>query len=102
MLRKKWGVVSLGGLLAVLLVTSSKAAEGAINSWTSTNGPEGGPIRALAIDPQTPATVPREQTALRYLSSMAAVRYRPGHNQNRPRRGSSRLPVMERFDENPK
>src|SRR5438105_1230466 len=34
-----------------------QTAEGGINSWTSTNGPGGGPIGALAIDPVTPATL---------------------------------------------
>src|SRR5256885_1031965 len=57
MLRKQWRFVSLGVLLGALLVTSSRAAEGGINSWTSTNGPNGGPIGALAIDPVTPATL---------------------------------------------
>src|SRR2546429_8003249 len=55
--RKEWRFVSLGVLLGALLVTSSRAAEGGINSWTSTNGPNGGPIGALAIDPVTPATL---------------------------------------------
>ena len=55
MLRKKLRLVSLGVLLGALLVTSSMTAEGGINSWTS-NGPGGGSIRALAIDPVTPAT----------------------------------------------
>src|SRR5439155_1064824 len=57
MLRKQWRFVSLGVLLGALLVTSSRTAEGGINSWTSTNGPGGGPIGALAIDPVTPATL---------------------------------------------
>src|SRR5438874_1144866 len=34
-----------------------QTAEGGINSWTSTNGPGGGPIGALAIDPVTPTTL---------------------------------------------
>ena len=42
MLRKKLRFVSLGVLLGALLVTSSMTAEGGIDSWTSTNGPEGG------------------------------------------------------------
>src|SRR5207249_10170841 len=57
MQSKQWRFVSLGVLLGALLVTSSRAAEGGINSWTSTNGPNGGPIGALAIDPVTPATL---------------------------------------------
>jgi len=57
MLRKKLRFVSLGVLLGALLVTSSMTAEGGIDSWTSTNGPEGGWIRAVAIDPVTPATL---------------------------------------------
>src|SRR5437870_7111893 len=56
MQRKKLRFVSLGVLLGALLVTSSMTAEGGINSWTS-NGPEGGWIVALAIDPVTPATL---------------------------------------------
>src|SRR5438094_4379086 len=56
MLPKKWRFISLGVLLGALLVTGSRAAEGGINSWTS-NGPNGVPIRALAIDPVTPATL---------------------------------------------
>src|SRR5204863_4967497 len=39
------------------LVTSSRTAEGGINSWTGTGRLEGGPIGALAIDPVTPATL---------------------------------------------
>ena len=50
MLDKKLGLASLGVLVGVLFVTSSMTAEGGINSWTS-NGPEGGRIVALAIDP---------------------------------------------------
>src|SRR5438128_715626 len=57
MQSKQWRFVSLGVLLGALLVTSSRAAEGGINSWTNTNGPNGGPIGALAIDPVTPATL---------------------------------------------
>src|SRR5437870_7033894 len=57
MQRKKLRFVSLGVLLGALLVTSSMTAEGGINSWTSTNGPRGGSIGALAIDPVTPATL---------------------------------------------
>src|SRR5207245_2023532 len=56
MQRKKLRFVSLGVLLGALLVRSSMTAEGGINSWTS-NGPEGGWIVALAIDPVTPATL---------------------------------------------
>ena len=56
MQRKKLRFVSLGVLLGALLVTSRMTAEGGINSWTS-NGPEGGWIVALAIDPVTPATL---------------------------------------------
>ena len=56
MLRRKLRLVSLGGLLGALLVTSSVTAEGGINSWTSI-GPEGGSIAALAIDPVTPGTL---------------------------------------------
>src|SRR5437867_6257230 len=56
MLRRKSRLVSLGGLLSALLVTSSMTAEGGINSWTSI-GPEGGSIAALAIDPVTPGTL---------------------------------------------
>ena len=44
-------------LLAALLVASSVSPAGAgINVWT-TNGPEGGLIVAVAIDPTTPSTV---------------------------------------------
>src|SRR6267143_1396182 len=57
MQRKKLRFVSLGVLLGALLVTSSMTAEGGINSWTSTNGPGGGSIGALAIDPVTPSTL---------------------------------------------
>src|SRR2546427_6914130 len=57
MLRQKLRLVSLGVLLGASLVTSSMTAEGGINSWTSTNGPNGGSIRALAVDPVTPATL---------------------------------------------
>ena len=56
MLRRKLRLVSLGGLLSALLVTSSMTAEGGINSWTSI-GPEAGSIAALAIDPVTPGTL---------------------------------------------
>src|SRR2546427_1768520 len=57
MQRKKLRFVSLGVLLGALLVTSSMTAEGGINSWTSTNGPGGGSIGTLAIDPVTPSTL---------------------------------------------
>src|SRR5437660_130265 len=57
MQRKKLRFVSLGVFLGALLVTSSMTAEGGINSWTSTNGPGGGSIGALAIDPVTPSTL---------------------------------------------
>ena len=56
MLRRKLRLVSLGGLLGALLVTSGMTAEGGINFWTSI-GPEGGSIPALAIDPVTPGTL---------------------------------------------
>src|SRR5437773_11977296 len=54
--RRKLRLVSLGVLLGALLVTSSRTAEGGINFWTSI-GPEGGLIKAIAIDPMTPATL---------------------------------------------
>ena len=57
MLRQELRLVSLGVLLGALLVTSSRTAEGGINSWTSTGRLEGGPIGVLAIDPVTPATL---------------------------------------------
>src|SRR2546426_3782826 len=57
MQRKELRFVSLGVLLGALLVTSSMTAEGGINSWTSTNGPGGGSIGTLAIDPVTPSTL---------------------------------------------
>src|SRR5438874_32924 len=56
MLHKKLGLASLGVLAGALFVTSSMTAEGGINSWTSI-GPQGGSIKALAIDPMTPATL---------------------------------------------
>ena len=56
-MSKKLRPVSIGVLLGALLVTSSRTAEGGINSWTSTGRLEGGPIGALAIDPVTPATL---------------------------------------------
>src|SRR5437899_2284432 len=54
---KKLRLVSLGVLLGALLVTSRMTAQVGINPWTSTNGPDGGWIAALAIDPGTPATL---------------------------------------------
>ena len=47
------GKCSLGALLVVLiLAASAPAARAGINVWTS-NGPPGGSIKSLAIDPQT-------------------------------------------------
>src|SRR5262245_12299942 len=41
----------------LLLVASSLSpAQGGINTWT-TNGPEGGLVKTLAIDPTTPSTL---------------------------------------------
>src|SRR5438445_4963299 len=56
MQRKKLRFVSLGVLLGALLATSGMSVEAGINSWT-TNGPDGGQIVALAINPVTPATL---------------------------------------------
>src|SRR3989442_7907262 len=42
-------------LSALLLFCSLHGAEAGVNVWT-TNGPEGGSISALAVDPQTPTT----------------------------------------------
>src|SRR3989454_55095 len=43
-------------LSALLLFGSLHGAEAGVNVWT-TNGPEGGSISALAVDPQTPTTL---------------------------------------------
>ncbi len=46
-------------ILAILVLLSSGlagVASAGVNTWT-TNGPEGGPILALAIDPATPTTL---------------------------------------------
>jgi photosystem II stability/assembly factor-like uncharacterized protein len=43
-------------LLAVTLLGSYSLAHAGINQWTS-NGPEGGVVRAIAIDPVTPTTL---------------------------------------------
>src|SRR3989442_14561256 len=43
-------------LSALLLFGSLHGAEAGVNVWT-TNGPEGGAISALAVDPQTPTTL---------------------------------------------
>jgi photosystem II stability/assembly factor-like uncharacterized protein len=40
----------------VLVVTSAHLARAGTNLWT-THGPDGGPIRSLAIDPRTPSTL---------------------------------------------
>ena len=51
------GKVLLIGLLALLMSLSQPHTVSAgTNVWTS-NGPEGGTIRALAIDPATPTTL---------------------------------------------
>jgi hypothetical protein len=44
------------GLLTLLLTSQASTASTGTNVWTS-NGPEGGTILALAIDPATPATL---------------------------------------------
>src|SRR2546430_5114528 len=43
-------------LSALLLFGSLHGAEAGVNVWT-TNGPEGGSISALAVDPQTPTSL---------------------------------------------
>ena len=48
--------VALTVVLAALLASGASLAEAGINVWTS-NGPEGGVITALAIDPVTPTTL---------------------------------------------
>src|SRR5436309_6931479 len=49
--------LSVTGVLACLLgISFAGVAAGGQNVWTS-HGPEGGNIAALAIDPQTPATL---------------------------------------------
>jgi photosystem II stability/assembly factor-like uncharacterized protein len=48
--------VLLIGLLALLSTTQAGIVSAGINVWTS-NGPEGGRIYALAIDPATPSTL---------------------------------------------
>jgi hypothetical protein len=44
------------GILALALVAWATPAGAGINTWTS-SGPEGGAVRALAIDPATPTTL---------------------------------------------
>ena len=48
--------VLLIGLLSLLIRSSAVSVAAGINDWTS-NGPEGGSIQALAIDPATPTTL---------------------------------------------
>src|SRR5437870_9656169 len=43
-------------LSALVWLGGLRTAEAGVDVWT-TNGPEGGSIRALAIDPQSPATL---------------------------------------------
>ena len=53
----KVGKVLLIGLLALLMsICQPHTVSAGTNVWTS-NGPEGGYVRALAIDPQTPTTL---------------------------------------------
>ena len=56
--KSAWNVGRLPRIWLVLLTTFlwASLAEAGINVWT-TNGPEGGSISAVAIDPQTPTTV---------------------------------------------
>ena len=49
-------VLTFASLMAVLAAGGVRLAEAGINVWTS-NGPEDGVIRALAIDPVTPSTL---------------------------------------------
>lgn len=58
-LRARTGAPSLvtAALLSALLwLAGLPGAEAGVNEWT-TNGPEGGTVLALAIDPQTPVTL---------------------------------------------
>jgi hypothetical protein len=55
----RFGKGPLPPLLAILALLCPSLAGGAsagVNTWT-TNGPEGGDIRALVIDPGNPATL---------------------------------------------
>jgi hypothetical protein len=49
-------VFTLGLAVAVLVAGGVRLAEAGFNVWTS-NGPEGGMVQALAIDPLTPSTL---------------------------------------------
>ena len=60
---KSMGAKTIASRLGTALVLSAlvwlgglSRAEAGVDVWT-TNGPEGGSIRALAIDPQSPATL---------------------------------------------
>ena len=48
--------VLLFGLLTLLITSQAGLVSAGTNVWTS-NGPEGGSIYALAIDPETPTTL---------------------------------------------
>ena len=50
------GKVLLIGFLVILSASQAGVVSAGTNVWTS-NGPEGGNINALAIDPATPATL---------------------------------------------
>jgi photosystem II stability/assembly factor-like uncharacterized protein len=53
---KTFAVIPILIVILVILGTGSGTVWGGVNIWTSL-GPDGGLIRALAVDPQDPSTV---------------------------------------------
>src|SRR3989449_5353840 len=66
-------------LSALLLFGSLHGAEAGVNVWT-TNGPEGGSISALAVDPQTPTTLYAGTTSAGVFKSTDGGTHRGGDN----------------------
>lgn len=55
-MRRKVGVLLIGMLVLLMSLVQPHTVSAGINVWTS-NGPEGGRIYALAVDPQIPTTL---------------------------------------------
>src|SRR2546422_8642529 len=66
-------------LSALLLFGSLHGAEAGVNVWT-TNGPEGGSISALAVDPQTPTTLYAGTTSAGDFKSIDGGTHRKADN----------------------
>ncbi len=73
-------------ICVVLLIASARSARAGINVWT-THGPEGGSVRALALDPTVPTALYAAGGGVFRLSN-AAPGMDHGHHVDAVRRGS--------------